>query len=323
MVRELQIWSRLYHKNVLRLLGYSVDGGLYYLSLITEWMDNGTVLHYMRVKGEKVDLLHMVWKVLSIPSGGKLIEKHLAGTGHRSGTRIPSYEEHCTLRHEVGESREITHAGSFSPLPYITQGNVLISPAGEPLVTDFGISHMLSSSTVASLTTGTYGTVRWMAYEQINVDEAQSSTPYTFQTDVWAFGMTILVSFSPLTFFVIFHPPPLLLSQPADVHSRLIGIAYAGASLCTPSDGPAGHYRHIQRSTSPQTPCLRHRMEHGTKASLGSMRIVLGSRCGCAAHVEGRHDEIGCYSRSSKLKFCLTVGGIPLRNTFSEYFSLF
>lgn len=60
MVRELQIWSRLYHKNVLRLLGYSVDGGLYYLSLITEWMDNGTVLHHMRVQGERVDLLHMV-----------------------------------------------------------------------------------------------------------------------------------------------------------------------------------------------------------------------------------------------------------------------
>lgn len=182
---------------------------------------------------------------------------------------------------------------------------------------------MLSSSTVASLTTGTYGTVRWMAYEQINVDEAQSSTPYTFQTDVWAFGMTILVSFSPLTFIVIFHPPPLLLLRPADVYYRLIGAAYVGASLRAPSDGPAGHYRHIQRSTSAQAPCLRCRMECGTEASLGRMRIVLESGFDCATHVEGRHDEIGCYSRFSKLKFYFPIGGIALRSKFSEYFSLF
>ena len=52
---------------------------------------------------------------------------------------------------------------------------------------------MLSSNTVAPLTTGTYGTVRWMAYEQINIDDEQTATPYTFQTDVWAFGMTIYV----------------------------------------------------------------------------------------------------------------------------------
>jgi len=130
-----------------------VDGGLYYLSLITEWMNNGTVLNYLKAKGEKVDLLYMVQ---GIASGLEYL--HL---------------------------NNIVHSDMKS-------GNVLISPEGEPLVTDFGISHMLSSSTVASLTTGTYGTVRWMAYEQINIDEAQTSTPYTFQTDVWAFGMTIL-----------------------------------------------------------------------------------------------------------------------------------
>lgn len=78
------------------------------------------------------------------------------------------------------------------------QGNVLISPSGEPLVTDFGISHMLAS--------GTYGTMRWMAYEQINVDAedglAATRTPYTFQTDVWAFGMTVLVRFPHSTVYV-------------------------------------------------------------------------------------------------------------------------
>lgn len=87
---------------------------------------------------------------------------------------------------------------SYSPnsLIFTPQGNVLISPEGEPLLTDFGISHMLSSSSIMSLATGTYGTMRWMAYEQINVEDGQATTPYTFQTDVWSFGMTVLVRLS-------------------------------------------------------------------------------------------------------------------------------
>lgn len=89
---------------------------------------------------------------------------------------------------------DITPQTHLFLLPF--QGNVLISPEGEPLVTDFGISHMLSSSSIVSLATGTYGTMRWMAYEQINVEEGQATTPYTFQTDVWSFGMTVLVRLS-------------------------------------------------------------------------------------------------------------------------------
>ena len=64
MVRELQIWAKLNHKNVLSLLGYTVDGGLYYLSLITEGMSNGTAMQYIRAKGESVDLLYMVRHIL-------------------------------------------------------------------------------------------------------------------------------------------------------------------------------------------------------------------------------------------------------------------
>lgn len=54
MVRELQIWHRLKHQNVLSLLGFTVDGGIYYLSLVTEWMKNGTVLDYLKVAGSSM-----------------------------------------------------------------------------------------------------------------------------------------------------------------------------------------------------------------------------------------------------------------------------
>lgn len=65
MVRELQIWVRLAHKNILPLLGYTTDGGLYYLSLITEWMDNKTVIQYMKSKkGTSVNVVNMVGNTL-------------------------------------------------------------------------------------------------------------------------------------------------------------------------------------------------------------------------------------------------------------------
>ena len=67
MIKELQRWVELKHKNVLPLLGYTTDGGLYYLSLITEWMVDGTALQYIKAKrtsGKKVDILRMVSWIL-------------------------------------------------------------------------------------------------------------------------------------------------------------------------------------------------------------------------------------------------------------------
>ena len=63
-----------------------------------------------------------------------------------------------------------------------------------PLVTDFGISHALATSSArAQTTSGAKGTVRWMAVELFGFGSA-SSTKATKESDVWAFGMTVYVS---------------------------------------------------------------------------------------------------------------------------------
>ena len=70
MVKELQIWAKLRHKNILPLLGYTTDGGLHYLSLITEWMVGGTVIQYIKdnqKSGRILDILHMVDKTSIYP----------------------------------------------------------------------------------------------------------------------------------------------------------------------------------------------------------------------------------------------------------------
>jgi len=57
---------------------------------------------------------------------------------------------------------------------------------GEPLLTDFGISHIMASS-ATSTTSGVGGSVRWMAVELLMVEACK----HTIQTDVWAYGMVI------------------------------------------------------------------------------------------------------------------------------------
>ena len=65
--------------------------------------------------------------------------------------------------------------------------NVLISPEGRAVLTDFGFSRIANSSFSMPYLCGG-GTLRWMAPEILDTGEA------TAAADVWAFGMTCLVS---------------------------------------------------------------------------------------------------------------------------------
>lgn len=71
---------------------------------------------------------------------------------------------------------------------------MLISADGAPLLSDFGIASLLTSSTFSmSVNGGMKGTARWMAAELLN----QAGTVPSKETDVWSFGMTVYVSASP------------------------------------------------------------------------------------------------------------------------------
>ena len=50
-MRELRLWANLNHLNVLPLLGFTVVDQS--PSLVSEWMDNGTVLEYVRKHPDK------------------------------------------------------------------------------------------------------------------------------------------------------------------------------------------------------------------------------------------------------------------------------
>lgn len=61
-VRETQIWSELEHRNILPFIGYTLEirDGLHFMSLVSEWMENGTVLDYVKKAEGKAVILHLV-----------------------------------------------------------------------------------------------------------------------------------------------------------------------------------------------------------------------------------------------------------------------
>lgn len=70
------------------------------------------------------------------------------------------------------------------------QDNVLLSPSLRPILAGFGVSRRITEGESES-TTAIYsgGTVRWKAPELLESGEKENE-----KTDVWAFGMILLVS---------------------------------------------------------------------------------------------------------------------------------
>ncbi|KAI6155408.1 kinase-like domain-containing protein, partial [Pisolithus tinctorius] len=69
--------------------------------------------------------------------------------------------------------------------------NVLISGSGRALVTDFGFSRLLNPPPILDVDPPRGGTLPWMAPEKLD------TRAVTREADVWAFGMTALVSTLP------------------------------------------------------------------------------------------------------------------------------
>ena len=81
----------------------------------------------------------------------------------------------------------------------VHQDNIMIDMYYEPKIADFGLSKLLDEVTsTLTLTQNQFGSVRWSAPELILQPGA------TLESDVWAFGMTILVS--EVVFFHSFSP---------------------------------------------------------------------------------------------------------------------
>ncbi|TDL15451.1 kinase-like protein, partial [Rickenella mellea] len=113
-------------------------------ALVAEWMDNGTILNYINANMQ-ADILYLV---RGIASGLAYL--------HQS---------------------KVVHAD-------LKSDNILISPEGAPLLTDFGISRTLVVTHTFTGLSNLMGSVRWMATELLAVAQTED-------TDIWAFGMVV------------------------------------------------------------------------------------------------------------------------------------
>ncbi|KAK0462909.1 TKL/TKL-ccin protein kinase [Desarmillaria tabescens] len=157
--RELNMWKKLDHPNILPLLGVVSDFGRYD-AMICPWLDNGSVTNHMERCG---DLLSMT--------------------------------DRLQLLCEVAEGLRYLH--SFNIIHGdLTGSNILINDQGKALLGDFGLSSIVAEFDETScMTSGVSGAVRWAdasLYKLLGDDEDDRVPSLTTMSDVYSFGSVTL-----------------------------------------------------------------------------------------------------------------------------------
>ncbi|KAK0213720.1 TKL/TKL-ccin protein kinase [Armillaria fumosa] len=158
--RELNMWKKLDHPNILPLLGVVSDFGRYD-AMICPWLDNGSVTKYMERCG---DLLSMT--------------------------------DRLQLLCEVAEGLRYLH--SFNIIHGDLSGsNILINDQGKALLGDFGLSSIVAEFDETScMTSGVSGAVRWADASLYKLllrdDEDDKMPPLTTMSDIYSFGSVTL-----------------------------------------------------------------------------------------------------------------------------------
>ncbi|KAL4068811.1 kinase-like domain-containing protein [Scleroderma yunnanense] len=171
-LKEVHVWSKLRHDNVLQLLGITTEFDLT-VSIISPWMDNGNAHDY--VQDSRIDpcpLIEGVAQGLSYLHSSKIIHGDMKGASTLCFWGLVPLNDGISLQY-----------------------NVLISDDGRALLTDFGFSRLENSSfSISSYTHDKVrGSIRWIAPEVL---DGKDSKELRAGADVWSFGMTVLELFT-------------------------------------------------------------------------------------------------------------------------------
>ncbi|KAG9028162.1 hypothetical protein FS837_003968, partial [Tulasnella sp. UAMH 9824] len=153
LARELKVWAKVKHPNILELIGYYISENYIDAQLVSEYMVNGNVMQYIK-------------------------------RGHvGADTRLKFVRDIATgLKYLHEFSPPICH-GDLKP------ANVLVNESLDAVLSDFGVSSFINESGEPSgLTTSksTKGALRYMSPELILQDQSK----HTIESDVWAWGCT-------------------------------------------------------------------------------------------------------------------------------------
>ncbi|PAV15950.1 TKL TKL-ccin kinase [Pyrrhoderma noxium] len=168
--RELNIWKRLKHKNVVPLYGTCSDFGRY-TSLVCPWYENGSLHHYIRRK-------HLPDGTLSVSERLRLLSEIACGLGYL-------------------HDNSVIHGD-------LSSANVLINDRLQACISDFGLSVIIEDlRDVSDPLGGAYpssvlgGAVRWAAPELFSIDDVNSEPgvggpQLTASCDIYSMGCIAL-----------------------------------------------------------------------------------------------------------------------------------
>ncbi|KDQ07843.1 hypothetical protein BOTBODRAFT_38411 [Botryobasidium botryosum FD-172 SS1] len=166
LLREMRVWSRLHHPNVLPFLGWHQSRSVTYL--VSPWMENGQVLEFLQSYPE-ADSLRLLVQVAS-------------GLEYLHTFQPP-----------------VIHGDLRGP-------NILISQLGNACIADFGLSELKAEGYENYSTPWfSAGHPRWQAPELIRA-ETNEEARRTVASDVFSFGRVMLEVFTTKPpFFYIDH----------------------------------------------------------------------------------------------------------------------
>ncbi|KIO18841.1 hypothetical protein M407DRAFT_60719, partial [Tulasnella calospora MUT 4182] len=151
LTRELRVWARLKHKNVLELIGYSLNPQMTTARFISPFMSNGNIDEFLAKAPSPVSYkLRLLGDILN-----GLIYLH-------------------------SSSPPICHAD-------IKPENILITELVEAVLCDFGLAQLADGQPSGLTTTKTIkGSTRYMSPELL-----EENAVHTLSSDIWAYGCLV------------------------------------------------------------------------------------------------------------------------------------
>ncbi|PRQ41670.1 putative glycerophosphodiester phosphodiesterase, protein kinase RLK-Pelle-LRK10L-2 family [Rosa chinensis] len=157
-VNEVGTIGRIHHVNVVRLLGFSAEGGN--RALIFELMPN------------------------------RSLEKFIKSTGSNKSRSSFNWEKLCNIITGIAKGIEYLHQGCDQRILHfdIKPHNILLDHAFNPKISDFGMAKLCSKEDSAISMTAARGTIGYIAPEVFNGNFGTVS----HKSDVYSFGMLVL-----------------------------------------------------------------------------------------------------------------------------------
>ncbi|KAJ6553687.1 kinase-like domain-containing protein [Mycena vulgaris] len=151
--REVKVWNALRHRNILELTGVTLEHGPF-MSMVCPWMDGGTLSAYIQRLGATLSIANNQPSFLSCP---EVLAVHSKGIIHGDLTTV----------------------------------NILLDASNKAVLSDFGLSIIMSEFAGTSFMTTTLecgGALRWAAPELIPDGDTPHKFTMSTTTDVYSFG---------------------------------------------------------------------------------------------------------------------------------------